>query len=141
METGVFNPPVQSLRSLESGGCVMSGDEFAQRMAAVRRRFASKLESRLSDLEATVPALAAGGSETTAHVFTAHRNVHDLCGLGPTLGFDAIGKAARVVERVLLAPSRERRGPTDEEMVLVREGLRGLRAVAQAELQSPDLGE
>ena len=59
-------------------------DQFAERFAAVRRRFTAKLEARIEEIESTVPLLAADGAmEALAR---AHRRAHDLCGIGPNMG-------------------------------------------------------
>ena len=114
----------------------MEGDQFAERLAGVRKRFASKLTGRIAEIDAALPKLVGEGGEVTAAVYDAHRKVHDLCGIGPTLGFDATGKAARSVERILLQPSRDQRGLTEQEMAHLKEGLLGLRAAAQSDVQA-----
>jgi hypothetical protein len=78
------------------------------------------------------------GGGVAAAVYAAHRKVHDLCGIGPTLGFNAIGRAARVCERILLQPSRDQRGLTEQEMARLKEGLVVLRAAARNDIQSTD---
>jgi chemotaxis protein histidine kinase CheA len=119
----------------------MELDEFAERMAGVRRRFASKLASRIADVDAALPRLVGNGSEVAAAVLEAHRRVHDLCGIGPTVGFTATGQAARVCERVLLAASRGARGLTESEMTALRDGLDGLRTAADADMNSSGIVE
>jgi HPt (histidine-containing phosphotransfer) domain-containing protein len=114
----------------------MDGDQFAERLAVVRKRFASKLIARIAEIDATLPELIGRGGEVPSLVYNAHRKVHDLCGIGPTLGFDATGKAARVCEQVLLQPSRGQRGLTEQELAHLKDGLAGLRAAAQIEIQS-----
>jgi hypothetical protein len=114
----------------------MEGDQFAERLAGVRKRFAARLAGRLAEIDAALPGLAGEGAAVATAVYEAHRKVHDLCGVGPTLGFNAIGKAARSVERILLQPSRAERGLTEQEVAHLREGLLALRAAAESDLQS-----
>jgi hypothetical protein len=109
----------------------VTSDPFAERLAAVRQRFIAKLDARLDELDATVPQLSGQASiETLAR---AHRRAHDLCGVGPTMGFVATGEAARTVERLLLAPLKAERALTDAEIAQLRAGLAALRSVAIAE--------
>lgn len=106
-------------------------DEFTKRLAAVRQRFVSKLSGRLDEIEATVPELSQSGSiEALARV---HRRAHDLCGVGPTMGFVATGKAARTVEQLLLAPLKDERALTGDEVAQLRHDIAALRSVATAE--------
>jgi hypothetical protein len=114
----------------------MSQDEFAERLAALRKRFASRLAGRLAEIDAALPELSGDGGVVAGAVYATHRKVHDLCGIGPTLGFTATGAAARVCERILLQPSRGERGLTEQELGQLREGLVTLRAAAQNEMQS-----
>ena len=46
----------------------------------------------------------------------AHRRAHDLCGVGPTMGFVATGQAARTIEQVLLAALKADRALTADEV-------------------------
>jgi HPt (histidine-containing phosphotransfer) domain-containing protein len=114
----------------------MDGDDFAQRLVAVRKRFAVKLPARLEEIDAALPGLTGEGRDIASTVYTAHRKVHDLCGIGPTLGFTATGQAARVCEKILLQPSRGERGLTEQELAHLKEGLVALRAAVQHEIQS-----
>jgi chemotaxis protein histidine kinase CheA len=106
-------------------------DLFAERFAAVRLRFAAKLDSRIDEIESTVAALGGGDAqETLAH---AHRRAHDLCGVGPTMGFVETGRAAREIERVMLAAIKAGRGLSADEVTQVRDGIAALRIAASAE--------
>jgi hypothetical protein len=110
---------------------------FADRLAAVRRRFMAKLDGRLDELEAAVPELTEAVSiEVLARV---HRRAHDLCGVGPTMGFVATGKAARTVEQLLLAPLKAGRTLTGDELAQLRHDIAVLRSVATAE--TPQAGQ
>jgi len=114
----------------------MAEDEFAERLALVRKRFAAKLPGRLDDIDASLPQLTGAASDIGKSVYSTHRKVHDLCGIGPTLGFNSTGKAARACERVLLQPSRDQRGLTEQELAQLKEGLAALRVTALDEIQS-----
>ncbi len=109
----------------------MTTDQFAERIAAVRDRFAAKLDTRIDEIAAGVPELGnAGARETLARV---HRRAHDLCGIGPTIGFVATGKAARTVEQTLLVPLRADRALTAEELARLRQEIAALRNAARSE--------
>ena len=114
----------------------MAADEFAQRLELVRKRFAAKLAGRIDDIDASLPELTGTGDEIGKSVYSTHRKVHDLCGIGPTLGFHSTGKAARTCERILLQPSRDQRGLTEQELAQLKEGLAALRATAMDEIHS-----
>lgn len=114
----------------------MAGDEFAERLALIRERFAAKLPARLDDIDASLPQLTGAAGDVGAAVYSTHRKVHDLCGIGPTLGFHSTGKAARTCERILLQPSRDQRGLTEQELAQLKDGLAALRATAEQEMQS-----
>jgi len=114
----------------------MTADDFAERLALVRKRFAGKLPARLDDIDASLPLLTGASSEVGRSVYSTHRKVHDLCGIGPTLGFHSTGKAARTCERILLQPSRDQRGLTEQELAQLKEGLAALRAAAMDEIRS-----
>jgi hypothetical protein len=113
----------------------MEGDPFAEKLATVRKRFAAKLTGRIAEIDAALPDLTGAAEGVAVRVYEAHRKVHDLCGLGPTLGFDGTGKAARVCERILLQPSRGERGLTEQELAQLKQGLVGLRAAASSDMQ------
>ncbi len=120
----------------------MGADGFAERLAHVRKRFAAKLVGRIAEIDCALPQLIGEGGEVVAAVSTAHRKLHDLCGAGPTLGFHATGKAARVCERILLQPARTERGLTEQETVHLKAGLAELRAAARIDMQSsPNVAE
>lgn len=106
---------------------------FAERFAAVRDRFAAKLTARIDEIEAGMPQL--GGAEARETLARIHRRAHDLCGIGPTMGFVATGRAARAVEQTLLPPLKAERALTTDELARLREEMSALRSAAQAETQ------
>ena len=114
----------------------MAADEFAERLELVRKRFAAKLPGRLDDIDASLVQLTGEAADIGHSVYSTHRKVHDLCGIGPTLGFHSIGKAARTCERILLQPSRGQRGLTEQELAQLKEGLAALRVTAMDEIRS-----
>jgi HPt (histidine-containing phosphotransfer) domain-containing protein len=70
---------------------------------------------------------------------TAHRTAHDLCGVGPTIGFHETGKAARKVEQLLLSPLRAGCGLSAQEAEQVRREIAALRAAGQADLETQNV--
>ena len=112
----------------------MAIDQFTERLAIVHTRFAANLNRKLDNLDRALPQLSGERPAAIEALATAHRNVHALCGIGPTVGFVATGQAARLVERILIQPLRAKRGLTDSEVVRVRDGLRALRAAARNEM-------
>ena len=106
-------------------------DLFAERFAAVRARFAAKLDSRIGEIETAMQEFTRDhAAETLAR---AHRRAHDLCGVGPTMGFVATGSAARAIEQVMLAAIKANRPLSDDEFEKVTNGLIALRSAASAE--------
>jgi hypothetical protein len=108
-------------------------DQFTERLALVRKRFASKLVGRISDTEAALPTLSGAAPDVAETVAVTHRCIHELCGIGPTVGFVATGRAARVMERILLEPCRLKRALTNEEIAGLRAGIDALRNAARAD--------
>ena len=107
-------------------------DVFAERFAVVRKRFAAKLDARIDEIESTVPKLGCQGEFDALAL--AHRRAHDLCGVGPTMGYMVTGKAARSIERLLLAAVKSQRALSDDEIARLRTHIAQLRAAAAAEV-------
>ena len=116
----------------------MSNDQFAERIAAIRLRFASKLATKIEETDAALPHLAGAGGDVVDAVATTYRRIHDLCGVGPTVGFVETGQAARSLDAILIGPFRAARGLTDDEVARLKEGLDALRAAALIDIQSTD---
>ena len=112
----------------------MAVDQFDERLAQIRLRFASQLEGKIAAVENAAAQFSSYGASRIELLETAHRTVHELCGVAPTLGFVATGRAARSVEQVLLQPLRARRKLTIGEAADLRCGLDELRAAAGGEL-------
>jgi chemotaxis protein histidine kinase CheA len=113
----------------------MTVDPFTERLARVRERFVSALESKIEDTFAALPQLA-GETATFAAVDETYRRIHGIVGIGPTVGFAATGRAARTLENILLRPHQAERGLTAEEATSFTEALQMLRETAASELQS-----
>jgi hypothetical protein len=107
-------------------------DVFAERVAAVRQRFAAKLAVRIDVIASAMP--QPGREVGLPALVLAHREAHGLCGVGQTLGFIETGKAARSIERLLVAAVRTDRTLTNDEIPRLREGIALLRSTATAEM-------
>lgn len=105
----------------------MATDQFTERLAKIRSRFAANLPGKIEKVECVLPQLSGDGAAVMTTLATAHRSVHELCGIGPTVGFPETGRAARCVERLLLQPLRAKRGLTEPEIASVRQELAALR--------------
>lgn len=117
----------------------MDRDEFARRLARIRQRFADTLPGRIDDSFAALRRLTAARPDDIETMVVTHRRLHEICGIAPTIGFPATGKAARAAESVLREPAQSRRSLTGEEAAALKRELEVLRTAAQAELQSsPD---
>jgi chemotaxis protein histidine kinase CheA len=114
----------------------MPVDTFSQRLARVRQRFVSTLESKIEDTYADLPKLSSNGHGVTDTIAEAYRRVHGIVAVGPTVGFVATGKAARTVENVLLAPHQAARALVANEVDALKKALHALRQTAQQELQA-----
>jgi len=116
----------------------MDVSQFAGRIAKIRARFATKLADNIQQTDAALPSLAGAGSEAADAVAAAYRRFHDVCGVGATIGFVAIGRLARTLDTILVVAFRDHRGLSGDELAHFKEGLESLRAAAQTEMQSPD---
>jgi chemotaxis protein histidine kinase CheA len=114
----------------------MAVDAFAERLARVRQRFVSTLESKIEDTYKDIPDLSEAASAGAETVEEAYRRIHSLVGVGPTVGFARTGRAARSVENILLPPHQAKRGLTNPEIDSFKKALHALRETAANELQT-----
>jgi hypothetical protein len=121
-------------------GSTVSGDQFSDRLAAVRQRFASGLADKIAATYAAIPSLGGDQASAVAAVADSYRRIHGICGVGASVGFVTTGQAAREVEAVLLPSFRANRGLTADEIVRLERMLAALSAAAQAELQANTRG-
>jgi len=109
--------------------------EFNDRLESLRQRFAAALPQRIDDSVCALPHLTTAGAVETLIVI--HRKLHEMCGIAPSIGYPAVGKAARAAETVLREPADRKRPLTAEESCQLRGKLECLRAAAQLELRAP----
>ena len=112
----------------------MPADQFTERLAKVRLRFASTLESKIKETYVALPSLSGNGDDVVDIVGETYRRIHSIAGIGNAIGFGATGRAARNVENVLLPAHAARRGLKAEEIAALRKELQALRDAAQREL-------
>src|SRR5258708_31449789 len=114
----------------------MAVDPFTERLARVRQRFVTALESQIEDTYAAIPNLSAATSAAAETVGETYRRMHGIVGIGPTVGFARTGRAARSIENILMPPHKAERGLTVEEVDSFKKALHVLRETAASELQS-----
>jgi hypothetical protein len=114
----------------------VSNVAFAERLARVRQRFITSLQSKITDSYEALPTLVGEAATVNDAVAEAYRCIHGIGGIGPSVGFADTGRAARNAEVVLLIPFRERRALDATELDAFRKALSGLRDAAQRELQA-----
>ena len=112
----------------------MEVDEFTIRLARVRERFAASLSGKVDESFACLPTMSDMGAAAIETIVMTHRQLHDMCGIAPSVGFPATGKAARAAEAVLRNPAKFKRSLTAAEVAALTAELDGLRAAAQSDL-------
>jgi hypothetical protein len=113
----------------------MSVDPFTERLAKVRHRFVSGLESKIEDAYVAIPKLSGPGPAAAEAVDAAYRGMHGIVGVGATVGFPATGQAARSAELALMPAQHQKRALAPAEIVSLNKALLGLRDAATRELQ------
>jgi hypothetical protein len=114
---------------------MMTADDFTEHVARVRARFASKLNEKIADSFAALEKMSAGDAGTIETVITAHRRLHEMYGIAPTLGFVATGKAASGARSAIREAAKAKRRATPEEIAAFRAELECLRQAAAADLR------
>ena len=82
----------------------MHVDQFEVRLARVRHRFATALESKISDAVVSADHMTHDGHSALEYVSKSYRELHNICGIGPTVGFTATGVSGRIFMPRLLPP-------------------------------------
>jgi hypothetical protein len=113
----------------------MHADQFETRLARVRHRFATTLESKITDAVISAGRMSPDDDGVIKHVCDSYRDLHGICGIGPTVGFAATGEAARAAEGALMQAHREQRGLTEREVLSLKKALENLRVAAASELR------
>jgi hypothetical protein len=114
----------------------MHADQFEVRLAIVRHRFATTLESKIEDAVASANRMSSCSKDGfIKHVSESYRRLHDICGIGPTVGFSATGEAAHFAEAALMQAHHEKRRLTEREVLGLKKALEHLRVVAASELR------
>jgi hypothetical protein len=112
--------------------------EFAARIDKIRARVALKLVDKMQQTDAALSQMVGGGSDAAEAVETAYRWLHDVSGIGPTIGFDATGRQARSCADILVVAFRAQRGLSPDELELLGNSLESLRIAALSETHSTD---
>jgi hypothetical protein len=119
--------------------CAMSEAEFIERMAQIRARFARKLANEVEEMSLNFGRLAGASREAVEATAAAYLTFHEMCGIGPTIGFEATGQAARAVDGILILAYRAQRGLTDDELSRLKGELEHVRAAMRAEIKPEEL--
>ncbi|HLF23359.1 MAG TPA: hypothetical protein VI565_05495, partial [Burkholderiales bacterium] len=72
----------------------MADDDFSERLARIRQRFAAALPGKIDDSIAALPKMSYADPEAIETIVVVHRKLHEMCGVAPSIGFPATGKAA-----------------------------------------------
>ena len=114
----------------------MQTEEFNERIARVRQRYAGTLRGKIDDNFAALPELSGKDAGAIDAIVAVHRRLHEMCGIAPSVGFAATGAAARAAETVLREPADAKRPMTADEIAALESALELLRATALADLRS-----
>jgi hypothetical protein len=115
-------------------------DQFTERLAIVRHRFVSTLESKIEDTYVALSAMSGEGVAAITATAETFRRVHGIVGIGPTVGFPSSGRSARLAENVLLPAYQAGRALKPDELQSFKNALSALQAAVQAELQQAYVG-
>jgi hypothetical protein len=113
----------------------VEADEFNERLAHIRRRFAAALPGKIEGIFVTLIDLSKMDDSTIDTVVVTHCRLHEMCGIAPSIGFSATGKAARLAETVLRDAAKLKRSLRAEEVTALTTELNALRVAAQSDLQ------
>lgn len=113
----------------------MYSDQFESRLAIVRHRFATTLESKITDVVISTDRMSRSKDNAVKDLSDSYRHLHNICGIGPSVGFATTGEAARAAEAALMQAYHERRGLTEAEVLNLKRALGRLRVAAAAELR------
>lgn len=112
----------------------MTSSEFQQQLALIRDRFAGTLTTKIAESSATLQKLSETNEESPSGIKVIYRQIHSICGVAPTVGFERTGEAARECEGVLLGPMRMGRHLSDNEVRVLKRRLEALAEAARLDL-------
>ena len=114
----------------------MHTDQFEVRLAIVRHRLATTLESKIEAAIVSADHMSRGRQRRLrqARLGILPTPAWHLR-LGPTVGFSATGEAAHFPEATLMQAHREERGLTDKEVLNLKKAMEHFRVVAASELR------
>lgn len=114
----------------------MNEDEFNERIARVRQRFAGALPQKIDGVFGALQRLGDSDADAIEILIVAHRSLHEMCGIAPSIGFPATGATARAAETVLREPAKTKRPLTPPEITAFRSAIKELQEAAHSELES-----
>jgi hypothetical protein len=112
-----------------------TADEFAEKVARVRARFAAALNDKIDASFAELEQMTGGNAQAAETVIVTHRRMHEIYGIAPTLGFAETGKAAELARTTVRDAARSKRAPARDEIAALKAALEQLRAAAAADLK------
>jgi hypothetical protein len=113
----------------------MHADLFAVRLAKVRHRFATTLESKITAVVVSADCMSRSNDGMTKHISKSYQKLHGISGIGPTVGFCATGEAAHSAEVTLMPAYCASRELTGSEILSLKKALEHLRAAAASDLK------
>jgi hypothetical protein len=115
---------------------MITPDVFAEQITRVRVRFAASLNDKLAESFAALDKLSGSETDSIETTIVAHRRLHEICGIAPTLGFVVTGEAARAACTAIREAAKTKRVPTPGELAALKVELEHLRAAATVDLRS-----
>jgi len=112
-------------------------DDFTGQLARLRKHYAAALDGKIAESFAALEKISNGG-DTAETVVIAHRRLHEMCGIAPTLGLEATGRAARSAEAVLREAAKGKCALAPAEITAFKFELEALRRAAARDLS--DMG-
>lgn len=119
---------------------MVTADDFAEHVARVRERFAATLNDKIAASFAALEKMSSDDGDVIETMIVAHRRLHEMYGIAPTLGFDATGKAAGRARSAIREAAKAKRAPTPAEIAAFKTEIEALREAAAAELRDFSTG-
>ncbi|WP_315782192.1 MULTISPECIES: hypothetical protein [unclassified Bradyrhizobium] len=106
--------------------------QLEARLAVVRGRFSVRLVERLQQAAIDLVRMREDEATSAEMVAKTYCWIHEICGIASTIGFGAVGEAARACDIILVEPYRSRRGLETEELNELTKHFGRLRTAAEA---------